>query len=139
MRLLPARAILYNDGMNHSAEILCTGCGKRALVRAEPVYDGFKKVGETFVCTVCGKRYPSEAETPFVSAAKRPALFTEADKPKAPSIFRDDERKHSCCWCKNFVVNPFEQRCGLTNRAVEATDLCLRFVARKEPNKPETP
>jgi hypothetical protein len=28
------------------------------------------------------------------------------------------------------VLNPFGQRCGLTNRFVEATDLCEHFVKK---------
>lgn len=129
-------------------EIHCTACGQTALVRAEPVYDGFKKTGEAFICTACGKRYASAAETPFAARApSRPAVFTEADKPRAPSIFSDDERQRSCGWCSHFVVNPFSQRCGLTNRETQATDLCVRFEKKPEPSdakpspdsKPATP
>ncbi|HNX33027.1 MAG TPA: hypothetical protein PKM57_00250 [Kiritimatiellia bacterium] len=116
----------------NSREIHCSACGATTLVRAEPVYDGFKKSGEAFVCTGCGKRYASAAETPFTGAAARPRVFTDDDKPRLPSVFSDGERQHSCGWCKHFVVNPFSQRCGLTNKETQATDLCVRFE-KKEP------
>lgn len=115
-------------------EIHCTACGETALVRAEPIYDGFKKVGEAFICTACGKRYASAEATPFVRASRRPNVFTEADKPRTPSIFSDDERQRCCGWCSHFVVNPFSQRCGLTNRETQATDLCVRFEKKTEPS-----
>lgn len=116
-----------------SAEILCTACGEVALVRIEPIYDGFKKIGEAFLCTHCGHRYENEAETPFVEKDdSRPALFTDADKPKKLSIFDEEERRHSCTWCRHFVINPFTQRCGLTNKTVDATDLCVRFEPKEE-------
>ena len=114
-------------------EILCTSCHETALVRTEPVYDGFKKVGEAYVCTACGARYASAEETPFVHASSRPSVFTDADKPSPLSIFSDDERQKSCGWCEHFVVNPFSQRCGLTNRETQATDLCVRFKRKREP------
>jgi len=120
-----------------SMEIQCAACGETTLVRAEPVYDGFKKTGETFVCTACGRRYASAEETPFVHAESRPRVFTEADKPRALSIFSDDERQRSCGWCKHFVVNPFGQRCGLSNTETQATDLCARFEKKAAP--PPTP
>jgi len=108
-------------------EIHCKTCGRTTLVRAEPIYDGFKKTGEAFICMGCGQRYASAAETPFVETSSRPRVFTDADKPRPLSVFSDDERQRSCCWCKHFVVNPFTQRCGLSNKETQATDLCVRF------------
>lgn len=115
-----------------SMEIHCEACGETALVRAEPVYDGFKKTGEAFICLNCGKRYACAEETPFLSAVSRPKVFSDADKPKAPSIFSEDERQRSCGWCAHFVVNPFSQRCGLSNKETESTNLCVRFERKKE-------
>ena len=120
-------------------EILCTVCHETALVRPEPVYDGFRKTGEAFVCTACGARYASAAETPFVHGASRPRVFTEKDKPRTLSVFSDDERQRCCGWCRHFVVNPFSQRCGLTNKETQATDLCVRFEKRAEPSRPPSP
>jgi len=114
-----------------SSEINCASCGRTALVRTEPVYEGFKKTGEVFICTLCGARYDSAEVTPFAKSGARPRVFTADDKPAALSIFSDDERRRCCCWCRHFVVNPFSQRCGLSNRETQATDLCARFEAKK--------
>ena len=113
--------------MTHSREINCTACGQTALTRTEPVYEDFKKTGEEVICTACGHRYTDMAAVPFTAAASKPQVFTEADKPYELDIFSDDERRKCCAWCAHFVVNPFNQRCGRTNREVEATDLCLAF------------
>ena len=115
----------------NSMEIKCTACGKVTLVRAEPIYNGFKKVGETFSCIACGHCYASAAETPFMRQAARPAIFSDEDRPKVPTVFSEDERQHCCAWCQHFVVNPFNQRCGLSNQDIQATDLCVRFEKRK--------
>lgn len=114
----------------HPKEINCSACGKRSLVRAEPLYEDFKRVGESFICTACGKRYASAEETPFVEAQIKPTVFTEADKPDVISIFEDHERQRCCAYCKHIVLNPFGQRCGVTNRFTEATDLCEHFVKK---------
>ena len=118
--------------MASSLEIRCTACDRLALARAEPVYEDFKKTAETFVCTACGHRYASREKTPFVDADGRPRVFSEADKPSAINVFKADERRRSCAWCRHFIVNPFRQRCGLNNREVEATDVCGRFLAKPE-------
>jgi hypothetical protein len=115
-----------------SHEIHCTACGRVALARKEAVYEGFKKTGEAFVCTACGARFASAEETPFVKRDARPRVFSDADKPRALSIFGDDERQRSCGWCRHFVVNPFSQRCGLTNRETQATDLCAGFERKEQ-------
>ncbi|MFZ4394866.1 MAG: hypothetical protein ACOYOU_04480 [Kiritimatiellia bacterium] len=113
-------------------EIKCTSCKRVALARMEPVYEDFKKIAEPFVCSACGYRYPSREKTPFLDAGGRPLVFSEADKPTAAKVFQSEERRRSCAWCRNFIVNPFYQRCGLNNRTVEATDICARFTAKAE-------
>ena len=113
-------------------EIRCAACRHLTLARAEPVYEDFKKVAETFVCSACGHRYPSREATPFVDADGRPRVFSDADKPAAVKIFKSDERRRSCAWCRHFIVNPFSQRCGLNNRQVDATDVCARFAAKPD-------
>ena len=124
------RAILRR--MAFSLEIRCTACNRLALARIEPVYEDFRKVAEAFVCTACGHRYPSREKTPFVDASGRPRVFSDADKPETVKVFKSDERRRSCAWCRHFIVNPFCQRCGLSNRTVEATDVCARFLAKPE-------
>lgn len=120
-------------------EIRCRVCHEVTLVRAEPVYSGFKKIGEAYVCTGCGARYASADETPFLKGPAKPHVFTEADKLARPSIFSDDERQRSCGWCRHFVVNPFSQRCGLTNKETQATDLCVRFEKKEEARTGDAP
>ena len=117
-----------------SLEIHCTVCGTVALARKEPVYEGFKKTGEAFICTACGARFASAEETPFAKKDARPNVFSDADKPSPLSIFSDDERQRTCGWCRHFVVNPFSQRCGLTNKETQAIDLCVRFEKKEETN-----
>jgi hypothetical protein len=108
------------------SEIHCTHCGRDALVRREPVFEGFRKTGERFICAACGHVYASEAEVPFRGAA-RPAIFGEDDRPDTVRVFRDDERGGTCRLCRHYVVNPFTQRCGLHRREVQATDTCADF------------
>lgn len=120
----------YTNRME-TREIHCSACGRDAIVRAEPVYEDFRKVGEAFVCTACGHRYADRESTPFKAAPKRPSLFT--DEPEArPSIFSGEDRHHCCLYCKNYVLSAFDQRCGITNRTTEATGCCLRFVSKEE-------
>ena len=111
-------------------EINCRNCGKITLVRSEPVYEGFRRTGETFVCLECGFRYPSEAETPFAETAKKPDIFTGAEKRKDLSIFGEDEFGRCCRWCVHYVMNPFDQRCGVTGKTVDATDICFKFLRK---------
>ncbi len=111
-----------------SHEIHCTACGQSAFVRREPVYDGFRKVGEVLVCTACGHRYAEGESVAFRDPPKRPSVFTEDDKPEVARIFQEDERGRCCRHCRHFVVNPFTQRCGLHGRSVQATDFCMDFT-----------
>lgn len=115
-------------------EIDCPQCKTQTIVRKEPVYDGFKKTGEIYICTGCGLRFDTKEATPFVEAKKPLAHILDIiEEPDAlAAVFSDDERQSSCGWCRHFVVNPFAQRCGLTNREVEATEWCESFERRKE-------
>lgn len=115
-----------------SVEIRCPACGQDTLLRREPVYDGFKKVGERLLCSSCKHVFPSEDQVPFKTRAK-PSLFSDADKLRTIDIFAGDEKGRNCRHCKHYVVNPFVQRCGLNNRLVQATDLCDRFERKEEP------
>jgi len=115
-----------------SLKINCTACGRTALIRTEPVYEGFKKIGEVFICTQCGEHYDSADTTPFIKRDAQPQVFSADDKPAALSIFSEDERRRCCGWCNHFVVNPFSQRCGLSNRDTQATDLCAGFEKKPD-------
>lgn len=117
---------------NLPREITCTACGAHALIRPEPIYDGFKKIGEAYICTACGHRYPDAASTPFAAADRKPDLFS-AEKaavkrdPLAHLFESDLPRRHSCLWCAHCVSAAFDQRCGITNRHTEPLDSCDQF------------
>lgn len=107
-------------------EIICSACGAESFLKRSPLYDGFKKVGEQLVCVACGHVFADESEVRF-RQLKRPAIFTDEDKPRAVTVFNSNEKNKSCRHCKHYVVNPFTQRCGRHQRVVEATDLCGDF------------
>lgn len=115
-------------------EINCMACGAVAMLRREPKYDVFKKVGETLSCMDCGHVYATEDEVPYRRGGSRP-LFGEEDKSKRPAIFDESEANRTCRHCEHYTVNPFTQRCGLHNRIIQATDCCDDF-SRKPPPKP---
>jgi hypothetical protein len=46
-------------------------------------------------------------------------------------LFAEEERGRMCRYCREYVVNPFLQRCGLHRCEVEATDTCPRFEPKK--------
>jgi len=109
-----------------AVEIHCPSCQADTLLRREPRYEGFKKVGEKLFCASCRHEFASEAEVPF-KQKRVPSVFSAADKPKHAEIFKGDEKGRNCRHCKHFVVNPFIQRCGRHHREVQATDLCGDF------------
>lgn len=113
--------------MGAPLEIICPLCGKETLVRREPVYEGFQKVGETCFCTECGGEVPADDGVQVVPR-KKLNIFSDDDKPEAQAIFGEDERQRCCRYCQHYVLNPFTQRCGLHGRDVESTDLCFNFA-----------
>jgi len=110
-------------------EIVCTACGRESLLKREPNYEGFKKVGETLSCSSCGHVYGAEAEVPF-KEKHAPKIFDSSDAPRVVNVFKEDEAERLCRHCRDFVVNPFLQRCGKHGRLVEATDTCRDFTKR---------
>ncbi len=114
-----------------SIAITCTACGAESLLVRRPVYDGFKRTGESLHCAACGHTFASEADVPF-KEAKRPAVFTEADRSAAVQVFEEAEGRRLCRYCAHYVVNPFTQWCGVHKKEVEATDSCDRFEKREE-------
>ena len=117
-----------------SVEIICAACGADTLLKREPKYEGFKKVGERFLCSACGHEFASEDEVPF-KQRKKVEIFTDADKLRKVDVFRDDEKGRSCRYCMHYTVNPFTQRCGLTNRIIQATDSCDKFEKKPDEAK----
>ena len=117
-------------------EIICTACGADALLKREPVYEGFTKTGEELSCASCGHVYASEAEVPFKSEEKVD-IFTDADRPDRIDVFDEDEKQRVCRYCKHYVVNPFAQRCDLHRTFVDATDYCNDFSRLDSPPSSE--
>lgn len=117
-------------------EITCPECGAETLVRKEPMYDGFKKTGERIFCTSCGHEFPDESSIPY-KERKALCVFDESDKPKKLDIFDEEEKVRNCRHCEHYIVNPFVQRCALTQKEVEATDVCFDFKMKEDENPPE--
>jgi len=111
-------------------EINCVACGQESLLKREPLYEGFKKVGERLSCFACGHEYASEAEVLF-KEKRAPKVFDASDAPRTVKVLKKNEADRLCRFCKHYVINPFLQRCGLRGKLVEATDTCERFE-RKE-------
>ncbi len=112
--------------------IKCPACGESSLLKRAPRYDdNFRKVGERLSCVACGHVFAGEDEVPFTKRAA-PAIFDETDRPRTPRIFQEDDYGGTCLHCRNYLVNPFTQRCGLHHRVVEATDTCKQFEARAD-------
>ena len=107
-------------------EIICSACGADALLRREPVYEGFKKIGERLLCAACGQEFADEESVPF-KGQKKIEVFTDADRPAVVEIFAEDEKGRNCRHCKHYVVNPFLQRCAIHHKEVAATDYCEQF------------
>lgn len=107
-------------------EIICPSCGKESLLKREPVYEGFKKTGETLSCLSCGHEFADEETVPF-KGRKTPSVFDDSDRSRRVDVFDGDEKKRICRYCTHYVVNPFTQRCGLHQHEVEATDTCDDF------------
>lgn len=107
-------------------EINCVACGQESLLKREPKYEGFAKVGERLTCFSCGHEYESEDDVPF-KVKRAPKVFDESDAPRTVKVFNEKEADRLCRYCKHYVVNPFLQRCGLRGKLVEATDTCGAF------------
>lgn len=115
-------------------EILCLVCGADTIIVRQPIYDGFKRIGDTFKCAACGHEYASEEQVPF-KLKKRPGVFDESDESRKVSVFHESEKGATCRFCRHYVVNPFTQRCGLSFSPVEATDSCERFAVPDDSEK----
>jgi len=117
-----------------AVEILCSACGADTLLKREPRYDGFKKVGERLLCAACGHEFANLEAVPF-KERKTARLFTDADRLPKVDVFEADEKGRNCRHCQYYLVNPFTQRCGRHFHVVQATDVCDAFE-RKEEAKP---
>jgi hypothetical protein len=125
-------------GEARSSQIICSACGEETMLRREPLYDGFQRVGERLSCVSCGHVYASEEELSFKQVG-RPRLFTDADRSAPVVVFSSDNDLRNCRHCTHYVVNPFVQRCNLHQREVAATDVCDRFEAGSDAGGDDTP
>lgn len=107
--------------------MVCPACGEEALLRREPVYDGFRKSGERLSCPLCGHLFSSEEEVPFKPLDEAPRVFTEADRTPSAQVFDEDGEIRFCRRCAEYIVNPFMQYCAVHKREVQATDTCEQF------------
>ncbi|MDE0839600.1 MAG: hypothetical protein OSB41_11185 [Kiritimatiellae bacterium] len=123
--------------MSNALEIVCDACGQESLLRREPVYEGFTKVGESLSCMACGHTYADEADVPFKSGAPA-SIFSDADKSKLPDVFDPDVDTRNCRNCQNYLQNPFTQWCTVHRKDVDALDTCPSFK-RAEPKEEEDP
>ncbi|MBI2441515.1 MAG: hypothetical protein HYV35_09105 [Lentisphaerae bacterium] len=119
-----------------SIKISCPGCGQDTLLKRESIYEGFKRVGEKLSCAVCGHVFSDEAAVPFKVKKSMPG-FTHGDLPRPSKVFGEQEVSATvgrlCRHCAHYIVNPFLQRCGRSNREVEATDTCEEFTPKPNP------
>ncbi len=125
-----------NKQTSRLIEIVCSACGKDTLVKREIVYEGFKRTGEKLSCAACGHVFADEAAVPFKAKKTIPG-FGLQDVPPPPKVFGENEVQETvgrlCRHCAHYVVNPFLQRCGRSNREVEATDTCKQFAPKIPP------
>ena len=115
-------------------EILCPACGRDTLLKREPKYEGFTRVGETLSCASCGHIFDDEAAVPFKHRTEI-KVFTDADRPAEIKVFDGDEKGRTCRFCASYTINPFRQWCATHKREVEATDTCSRFTPIPPPKK----
>jgi hypothetical protein len=110
-----------------AVEIICRNCGADTLLKREPVYDGFTKVGEKLLCSSCGHDYVDESAVPFKAENTKPRIFTDADRSAKIEVFDENETSLLCRYCANYIVNPFTQFCSIHKKEVQATDSCAQF------------
>ncbi|MDA3798125.1 MAG: hypothetical protein PF692_03485 [Kiritimatiellae bacterium] len=108
-------------------KVICEKCGEETFLRTEPIYEGFKKIGDAYFCMLCGFEYQEEALQDAKSDEKKNSFFTEDDLEKVPDLFAEEKDANSCWKCKNYIINAFQQKCGLTQRNVSAMDVCFSF------------
>ena len=99
--------------------ILCPACGEESAVKWIKKYDGFVEIGGVKTCAFCGHEFGED----------EPECLRE----EAPAWTKDKNLRKICRHCRHYVLNPFAQKCGLTQKEVEATDSCGRFQFRPHP------
>jgi hypothetical protein len=104
-----------------SNKIFCPACRQESAVKVVKKYEGFSLVGEVCACAFCGHEFREE----------EPEIIKE----RPPGWTDDSDRKKICRRCRHYVINPFVQKCGLSQQEVEATDTCGDFSSPPAPEK----
>ncbi len=126
----------HDQTPDRKVAIICPTCGQDTLLKREKVYEGFKLIGEKLSCAACGQVFVDETAVPYKTKKIIPG-FGRQDLPPPPKVFGEQEMRETvgrlCRHCAHYVVNPFLQRCGRSNREVEATDTCAQFAPKNTP------
>src|SRR5574341_966135 len=98
--------------------ISCPNCRQNAPLKIEKVFDdSFNLIGEKKFCSFCKYEFGME-EIPYIQT-------------KSQKIFDPQAERRICLYCKNYVVNPWTQKCMLWQKEVTATDTCEKFERKK--------
>ena len=108
-------------------EIICQNCKQETLLKREPIYNGFNKIGIKFSCTGCGFVFENENDIIFKKSLTNKIIFTDEDRSKNVKIFDKNENNQLCRYCAFYIVNPFTQYCSIHKKEVQATDSCNKF------------
>ncbi len=112
-------------------EIICRACGQETLLIRKPKYEGLRKAGDILSCSGCGHVYEEGGGVPYREASAI-RVFDDSDRSETVSVFKEDENRSLCRYCRHYVVNPFTQWCGIHKKEVAATDTCAQFSVRPE-------
>jgi hypothetical protein len=143
------------------ASFYCARCETETAPLIKPLFDGFEKVGERRTCPFCGSEVqpgagPAPGKKPprglgalFAEPVPKKPLSPFGDDPlqapEAVNPFGDDAVRPKvvnpfggetgplriCRYCRQYVVNPFTQKCMLHERETSATDSCEQFETKK--------
>ena len=108
-------------------EIICQNCKQETLLKREPIYNGFNKIGIKLSCTGCGIVFENEKDIMFKKSSTKKIIFTDEDYSKNVKIFDKNENNELCRYCASYIVNPFTQYCSVHKKEVQATDSCDEF------------
>ena len=111
----------------NKVEIICQNCKQDTLLKREPIYDGFNKIGTKFVCASCGFIFKNEESISFKISKNKKSIFNNEGYIKQKKIFDEDENNQLCRYCSFYLINPFTQYCSIHKKEVEATDTCDKF------------
>lgn len=99
--------------------IQCPKCGQKAPLKTQKIFDDhFNAAGEKKLCSLCKFEFQNDEDIPYIET-------------KTQKIFDPHAERRICQYCKNYVVNPWTQKCTLWNKEVTATDSCASFQRKQ--------